>query len=172
MILIAGTGAASAQCTGIGGIPFNCAAGATPQIGDYVLGGSNTGAQAGKTVRWTVGQILGLANPYSTTSNASIGGNFSVTGTSSLTGNLSVLGTSTMLGGGLIDNGLVANNGLYAYSGTGTGNSIVLGSGGTAVTGNATIGGTLGVTGNLSAPVQPTNATLSTCNASDGGEAK
>lgn len=48
---------AYAQCTGPGGVPFNCTVGNTPTQNDLVLGGSLTAPQSGKTIRWTWGQV-------------------------------------------------------------------------------------------------------------------
>jgi hypothetical protein len=48
---------AFAQCIGGAGVPFNCAVGNTPTASDLILGGSNTGQQFGKTIRWTIGQL-------------------------------------------------------------------------------------------------------------------
>jgi hypothetical protein len=54
-------GCAEAACTGSTGVPFNCAAGTTPNLSDDVLAGSNSGAQSGQTVKYTLSQIIALA---------------------------------------------------------------------------------------------------------------
>jgi hypothetical protein len=59
------TDGALAACSGYGGVPFSCDTGNTPQAGDYVLGGSNTSPQAGKTVRWTWGQMIQMDHSLS-----------------------------------------------------------------------------------------------------------
>jgi hypothetical protein len=51
---------AFAQCSGTGGVPFNCATGSTPQAADYVMGGSASGEN---TVKWTWSQVLGSSAP-------------------------------------------------------------------------------------------------------------
>lgn len=51
---------AFAQCSGFGGVPFNCALGSTPQAGDYILGGSVAGSN---TVKWTWSQALSASAP-------------------------------------------------------------------------------------------------------------
>ena len=61
------TGPALAACTGAAGVPFNCAAGTTPALADVVLAGSNSGAQAGITVAYTLSQIIELAFTSSST---------------------------------------------------------------------------------------------------------
>jgi len=59
-VIAAGTSNSLAQCVGGGGVPFNCAP-ATPGPSDYLMGGSNSGgALNGKTVRFTLTQILGM----------------------------------------------------------------------------------------------------------------
>lgn len=46
---------AHAQCSGVGGVPFNCAANGNPVAADSILGGQTS---SGKTSRFTVDQIL------------------------------------------------------------------------------------------------------------------
>jgi len=59
LAVLLGGGQAYAQCSGSSGVPFNCLAGNTPAAADYVLGGSNTSPQSGKTVRWTWADVWG-----------------------------------------------------------------------------------------------------------------
>lgn len=56
------TVAASAQCTGVGGVPFNCAANPNPQSGDLIYGGSLTQQSLGGgkgTGSWTYSGFMG-----------------------------------------------------------------------------------------------------------------
>lgn len=62
---VIGVPSAFAQCAGPGGVPFNCLPGNAIGPNDFLMGGSNTSSQAGRTVRWTAQQLATfvLTNP-------------------------------------------------------------------------------------------------------------
>ena len=94
---------AHAQCTGPGGVPFNCVSGGTIGAADYFLGG-----QSGNTVKFTAAQIATFINA------GGISGNNTWSGTNLFTGALPVLtnpglgiGAFATLGGILAGQGSV-----------------------------------------------------------------
>ena len=90
---------ARAQCSGPGGVPFNCANAGAMGAGDYLMGG-----QSGNTVKFTAAQIATFITGGG--SVAGLGGNNVFTGTNLFTGALPSLtnpslgiGSSATLGG-------------------------------------------------------------------------
>ena len=91
LFVLLGAAPAMAQCVGAAGVPFNCLQGNTPTVNDLVVGGSLTGAQANKTVKWTWGQFVTTINGVSCplTGSCTIAGLAAMT---SLTGDVTAAG--------------------------------------------------------------------------------
>jgi hypothetical protein len=139
---------AHAQCSGPGGVPFNCTAGNAPQAADYVGGGSNTSPQTGDSVRWTWAQVLAMDHSISpVTANAhtntlatwmgylsgttdpfavSLGSTLTVTGavsganftSTTVPGGIAASEACWNAGGELISCGAVAPSAVYATDGS------------------------------------------------------